>query len=51
MKSLMLAVFAVLSAPAVAEPLTATHYGDQLGLIAVLIIGAVSLILARRKSA
>lgn len=50
MRSLMLAVLAVLSAPAIAEPVTAIQFGDQFGLIAVLLIGGISLILARRKS-
>lgn len=51
MKPLMLTVLALLSAPAMAEPLNATQYGDQFGLFALLTIGALSLILARRRAA
>jgi MYXO-CTERM domain-containing protein len=51
MKPLMFAAVTLLSTPVLAESTTAAQYSDSFGVTGLLVLGAVFLLLARRRAA
>lgn len=51
MKPLTFTALAAISVPGLASPISGTATGEFIGLATILLVGAVSLVMARRRSA